>query len=100
MDLNRQIYGAYTPEEWHEYCRMSQVRIRETPGEWEERIWTRLTYFREKDLLPDQSKRYLEARKTIRFPDGSYYSPTIGIAICFSCDRLVYTVCTGQRKRI
>ena len=53
----------------------------ETPGEWKERIWARLTYFRENDLLPDQSKRYLEARKLIRFPDGGSYAPEIGIAI-------------------
>ena len=65
MDLNRRIYGSCTPEEWAEYCWMPQVRTNETPGEWKERIWTRLTYFRENDLLPDQSKRYLEARKLI-----------------------------------
>ena len=86
MDLNRQIYGRYIPEEWHEYCWMSQVRIGETPGEWKERIWERLMYFRENALLPSQSKKYLEARKLIRFPDGSSYAPEIRIAICFSCD--------------
>ena len=66
------------------------------PGEWKERIWARLTYFRENDLLPDPSKRYLEARKLIRFPGGGSYAPEIGIAICFSCDQLVYT---GKRKK-
>ncbi|CAG8604919.1 9650_t:CDS:2 [Paraglomus occultum] len=58
---------VYTPEEWHEYCKMPQVRIGETP-----------------------------AKKLIRFPVGSSSAPEIGIAICFSCDRLVYT---GQRKK-
>jgi len=72
---------------------MPQVRSNETPSEWMKRIWARLTYFRENDLLPNQSKKYLEARKLIRFPDGA---PEIGIAICFSYDRLVYT---GQRKK-
>jgi len=31
MDLNRQIYGRYTPEEWVEYCWVPQVRTNETP---------------------------------------------------------------------
>src|SRR6185312_5297499 len=75
---------------------MPQVRIGETPGEWKERIWERLMYFRENGLLPSQSKKYLEARKLIRFPDGSSYAPEIGIAICFSCDQLVYT---GKRTK-
>ncbi|CAG8595391.1 1189_t:CDS:1 [Paraglomus occultum] len=91
MDLNRQIYGRYTPEEWVEYCWMPQVRINETPAEWKERIWGRLTYFKENDLLPIESKKYFNARKLIRFPDGSSYAPTIGIAICLSCNELVYT---------
>ncbi|CAG8657430.1 8465_t:CDS:2, partial [Paraglomus occultum] len=47
---------------WAEYCWMPQVRTNETPGEWKQRIWARLTYFRENDLLPNQSKKYLEAR--------------------------------------
>jgi len=88
LDLNRQIYGRYTPEEWAEYCWMPQVRTNETPGEWKERIWDRLTYFREKNLLPN--KKYLQSRKLIQLADGTSYSPTNGIAICFSCDQLVY----------
>ena len=60
------------------------------------RIWERLTYFRENNRLPSQSKKYLEARKEIRYwseVNGFWksYSPEIGIAICFSCDQLVYT---------
>ena len=84
MDLNR-----HTPEEWAEYCNMAQVRTNETPAEWKERIWGRLTYFREKSLLPN--KRYLQARKLILLADGTSYAPTIEIVICFSCDELVYT---------
>ena len=38
-------------EEWTEYCQMPQVRTNETPGEWKERIWFCLQYFREKDLF-------------------------------------------------
>ena len=87
MDLNR---GSCSPEEWVKYCNMPQVCTNETPAEWKKRIWARLIYFRENNLLPDQSKKYLEARNAIRFPDGTSYSSTIGIAICFSCDQLVY----------
>ena len=75
---------------------MPQVRDNETPSEWMDRIWPRLQYFRENDLLPTGSKKYLEARRLIRLPNGGSYAPEIGIAICFSCNRLVYT---GQRTK-
>ena len=64
MDLNRHIYGSCTPEEWAEYCWMPQVRTNETP---------------------------INARKLIHYQDGTSYAPTIGIAICLSCNELVYT---------
>jgi len=80
--------SKFTDIEWTEYCNLPQVRTNKTPGNWKKRIWTRLTYFRENNLLPDQSKRYLEARKLIRFLDDGSYAPEIGIAIC---DQLVYT---------
>ncbi|RIB10382.1 hypothetical protein C2G38_2264839 [Gigaspora rosea] len=51
---------------------------------------------RENNLLPNVSKKYLEARRLIRLPNSGSYAPEIGIAICFSCDQLVYT---GQRKK-
>ncbi|CAG8733676.1 490_t:CDS:2 [Cetraspora pellucida] len=72
-----------TDAEWIEHCNMPQVRTNETPSE-------------ENDLLPIESKKYLEARRLIRLPNSSSYAPEIGIAICFSCDQLVYT---GQRKK-
>jgi len=59
---------------------MPQVRTNEIPRKWKQRIWSRLQYFRENDLLPGQSKRYLEARKLIRLPNGGSYAPEIGIA--------------------
>jgi hypothetical protein len=85
-----------TDAEWIEYCNMPQIRDNETPSEWMKRIWERLTYFRENNLLPNESKKYLEARKLIRLPNSGSYAPEIGIAICFSCDQLVYT---GKRKK-
>ncbi|CAG8802002.1 36457_t:CDS:2, partial [Racocetra persica] len=63
-----------TPEEWYEYCKMPQVRENETPGEWKERIWDRLQYFREHSLLPTQSKKYLEASELISFPNNTPYA--------------------------
>ncbi|CAH1769219.1 10293_t:CDS:1 [Entrophospora sp. SA101] len=78
-------------DEWTEYCQMPQVRTNETPGEWKERIWTRLQYFRDYDLLPTGGgEKYLEARRLTQVPSGNLYAPTIGMAICFSCDQLVY----------
>ncbi len=78
-----------TDAEWDEYCKMPQIRDNETPSEWMNRIWPRLQYFRENDLLPYNSKKYLEARKLITYwseVNGFYksYAPEIGIAICFS----------------
>nr|CAG8574685.1 7364_t:CDS:1 [Entrophospora candida] len=78
-------------EEWSEYCWMPVVRTNETPSEWKERIWVRLQYFRENDLLPYESKDYFKARKLIQFPDGNSYAPCIGIVICLSCNQLVHT---------
>ncbi|RIB28221.1 hypothetical protein C2G38_2137451 [Gigaspora rosea] len=83
-------------EEWSEYEKMPQVRTNETPSEWMKRIWERLIYFRENNLFPSESNKYLEARKIIRLPNSGSYASEIGIAICFSCDQLVYT---GQRKK-
>ncbi|RHZ66977.1 hypothetical protein Glove_303g113 [Diversispora epigaea] len=68
--------------EWNEYIKMLQVCTNKTP---------------KNDLLPYNSKKYFEARKLI-YVSGFHtsYTPAIGIAICFSCDQLVYT---GQRTK-
>ncbi|CAG8854346.1 38109_t:CDS:2, partial [Gigaspora margarita] len=63
---------------------------------WIKWIWERLTYFRENDLLSIENKKYLEARRLIRLPNSSSYTSEIGMAICFSCNQLVYI---GQRKK-
>ena len=75
---------------------MSQVHTNETPSEWMKQIWHHLQYFRENNLLPSYSKKYLEARKIIRYWSEinrfyQSYASEIGIAICFSCNQLVYT---------
>ncbi|CAG8836891.1 27464_t:CDS:1 [Gigaspora margarita] len=85
-----------TDAEWDEYLKIGNVSSNETPTEWMNRIWSRLQYFRENDLLPTNSKKYLEARKLIIYwseVNGFYksYVPEIGIAICFSCNQLAYT---------
>ncbi|CAG8779091.1 9784_t:CDS:1, partial [Gigaspora margarita] len=85
-----------TDAEWIEYCNMLQIYNNETPSEWMKWIWECLTYFRKNNLLPNESKKYLEARRLIRLLNSSSYAPEIRIAICFSCDQLVYT---GQRKK-
>ncbi|CAG8852119.1 42197_t:CDS:2, partial [Gigaspora margarita] len=68
-------------EEWSEYVKMPQVHTNETS---------------KNDLLPIESKKYLEARRLIHLPNSSLYTFEIRIAICFSCNQLVYT---GQRKK-
>ncbi|RIB16556.1 hypothetical protein C2G38_2189573 [Gigaspora rosea] len=72
--------------EWIEYCNMSQIHDNETPSEWMKRIWERLIYFRENNLFPSKSNKYLEARRLILLPNSGSYAPEIRIAICFSCD--------------
>ena len=89
MDTIQDLRGSDI--EWTDYCWMPQVRTNETPRKWKQRIWSRLQYFKENDLLPIESKKYFNARKLIRFQDGTSYAPTIGIAICLSCNKLVYT---------
>ncbi|RHZ82411.1 hypothetical protein Glove_109g185 [Diversispora epigaea] len=79
-----------TDAEWDEYVRMGNVRDSETSTEWMDRIWPRLQYFRENNLLPTESKKYLEARKSVLVPTLGTYAPAIGLAICFSCDQLIY----------
>ncbi|CAG8809358.1 28323_t:CDS:2, partial [Gigaspora margarita] len=60
-----------TDVEWIEYCNMPQIHDNETP---------------KNNLLPIESKKYLEARKLIQLLNSSSYAPEIRIAICFSCD--------------
>ncbi|CAG8853381.1 23742_t:CDS:2, partial [Gigaspora margarita] len=83
-------------EKWSEYVKMPQVYTNETPSEWMKWIWERLTHFRENNLLSIESKKYLKARKLIQLSNSSSYASEIGIAICFSCNQLVYI---GQRKK-
>ncbi|RHZ51162.1 hypothetical protein Glove_482g15 [Diversispora epigaea] len=83
-----------TDAEWDEYVHMGNVHDNETSSEWMDRIWPRLQYFRKNDLLPTESKKYLEARKLVLVPTLGTYAPVIGLVICFSCDQLIYT---GER---
>ncbi|CAG8516389.1 13740_t:CDS:1, partial [Dentiscutata heterogama] len=74
----------------NEYCALSQIRDNETPSEWKERIWPHLQYFRNNNLLPDSGKKYLKGIKIIYSWDNSSDLIENGIAICLSCDQLVY----------
>ncbi|CAG8843751.1 43903_t:CDS:2, partial [Gigaspora margarita] len=64
----------------------SKFRIeRESSNIWTDfDIWEHLIYFRKNNLLPNESKKYLEARRLIQLPNSGSYTPEIGIAICFS----------------
>ncbi|CAG8792207.1 22805_t:CDS:1, partial [Racocetra persica] len=88
--------SKYSDKEWYEYIEMLQVHNNETSSEWMKQILLHLLYFKKNNLLPIESKKYLEARRLIRLLNGGLYASEIRIAICFSCDQLVYT---GQRKK-
>ena len=69
---------------------MSLIHENEIPSEWKKRIWSRLQYFRDNNLLPDSGKKYLKCRKIIYSWDNSTNSIENGIAICLLCNQLVY----------
>src|SRR5437016_13598512 len=85
-----------TDAEWDEILEMSIVSLNETPTDWMERIWERLTYFRENDLLPYNSKKYLEARKIITYwPRLMDFGKTMHLKLELPSASLV--VYTGKR---
>ncbi|CAH1758037.1 4519_t:CDS:2, partial [Entrophospora sp. SA101] len=51
---------------------MTQLRKDE---EWKERIWPRLQYFKDNNLLPRSSKKFLHLRKKKICLDGSSFTP-------------------------
>ena len=67
VSLSERCETNCTDAEWDELLEIGIVLSNETPTDWMKRIWERLTYFRENDLLPYNSKKYLEARKLITY---------------------------------
>src|SRR5947207_2736881 len=63
----------------------------ETPTEWRNRIWDHLMYFRNKKYYTYGEKDYFCTRKALPYlVDGQKLFPKCGMAICYSCNKLIY----------
>ena len=81
--------GTY--EEHVEYIGMRFIMDDETPSEWRNRIWDRLMYFRNKKYYTFGEKDCFYARKaSSHLVDGQKIYPFCGMAICYSCNELIY----------
>jgi hypothetical protein len=70
---------------------MHYIKNGETPTEWKNRIWDRLMYFRrEKIHMYEKEDCFYAYKESPHLVDGQKYFKPCGIAICFSCDQLVY----------
>src|SRR3954470_9560385 len=82
--------GSY--EQYSEYCVMHCIKDGETPTEWMNRIWERLNYFRSIKYYVYSEEECFYATKVAKDNLAqNKFSPYCGIAICFSCNQLVYT---------
>jgi hypothetical protein len=79
--------GTY--EEYLEYKGLHYFMDGETPSEWRNRIWGRLMYFRNKKYYTYGEKDCFYARKASSV-NGIALFPLCGMAICYSCNQLVY----------
>ncbi|RHZ69235.1 hypothetical protein Glove_286g20 [Diversispora epigaea] len=75
-----------TDAEWDEYVRYVWVMF----------VIMKLQYFRKNDLLPTESKKYLEARKLVLVPTlvEIPQKSKINFGNMYTCDQLIYT---GER---
>ncbi|PKK62483.1 hypothetical protein RhiirC2_790311 [Rhizophagus irregularis] len=81
--------GTY--EEYVEYRDLHYIMDGETPSEWRNRIWDRLMYFRNKKYYTYDEKDCFYARKaSSHLVDGQKIYPFCGMAICYSCNELIY----------
>src|SRR4051794_11506154 len=87
--LGNGFEGTY--EEHVEYIGLRFIMNGETPSEWRNRIWDGLMYFRSKKYYTYGEKDYFCARKALPYlVDGKKIFPKCGMAICYSCNKLVY----------
>ena len=70
---------------------MHHIMDGETSSEWRNRIWDRLMYFQNNKYYTYGEKDcfYADKRKTY-LDDGQTYSLKCGMAICYSCNQVVY----------
>src|SRR5215469_8564275 len=72
-----------------EYNGLHIIRDGETPADWKNRIWDRLMHFRSNKYYSCGEADCFYANKTLTIGGHTYVTPC-GIAICYSCDQLVY----------
>ncbi|RHZ80461.1 hypothetical protein Glove_135g81 [Diversispora epigaea] len=78
--------------EWRDNCQFPVIRKGETPSDWMKRIWDQLMNYRKNNCLFVSHKRYMVARKILYLWEGDLGSAfEVNIAICYSCDQLVYS---------
>jgi hypothetical protein len=87
MYPNREDFSSY--EEYCEYCSLHLIRDGETPADWKNRIWDRLMKYRNGKGYGCGEKNCFYAYKLVTI-GGHIYANECGIAICYSCDQLVY----------
>ena len=91
--VSKSLIGDFegTYEEYVEYIGLHYIMDGETPSEWRNRIWDRLMYFRNKKYYTYSEKDYFCARKALPYLiDGQKFFPYCGMAICYSCNELIY----------
>jgi len=90
-DLRRQGFSGNNYEEYVEYIMMHYIKDGETPTEWKNRIWDRLTYFRRNNIhMYGKEDCFYAYKASPHLVDGQEYFKPCGMAICFSCNQLVY----------
>jgi len=72
--------------------KFSLIHNGEIPSDWKKRIWNQLIYYKNNNKLIDNQKWYLIARKLKYLYEGQFSYPIeVNIAICYSCNKLVYS---------
>lgn len=81
--------GTY--EEYVEYTSLHRIMNGETPSDWKNRIWDRLMYFRNnKNYMYSEKDCFYAYKAKSYLVDGQEYVRECGMAICYSCNQLVY----------
>ncbi|RHZ69115.1 hypothetical protein Glove_290g112 [Diversispora epigaea] len=93
---NESIYTENYPvldeTEWKDYCQLPEIHSKETPSDWMKRIWDRLMDYKNRGRLAGSMKRYIIANKMKYLWEGDLgHAVGINIAICYSCNKLVYS---------
>ncbi|RHZ89268.1 hypothetical protein Glove_16g110 [Diversispora epigaea] len=85
-------YPVLDETEWKDYCQLPGIHSKETPSDWMKQIWDRLMDYKNRGRLAGSMKRYIIANKMKYLWEGDLgYAVGVNIAICYSCNKLVYS---------